>query len=261
MKWKYFPHLAAALLAITSPLLAQQPPAQGDAGQPQQQAIDLKKLPPLPFKQESVGDFSVPGLSVKGAYSGTPVTVDAAFTTKYENSTPPSAPFTVVVPKGEIYFAPGGKQSGAPELVKFTTATADKRAIEILRLTNLTVPLQPDPADRLKHCAHLLTTQGLPSASRGYEKVMFLEAYATKIGGNDAACVHAHMTSPKGEHYAVKLVGILHPKEPGGVFAFLMADTELSDVKNPPDLASKGTGLAIIHSLRFIDPPKGSAKP
>ena len=69
------------------------------------------------------------------------------------------------------------------------------------------------------------------------------------------------MTSPKsGEHYAVKLVGILHPSHPGGVLAFLMADTKLSDIKDPADLASKGIG-AIIHSLRFVDPPKGAVKP
>lgn len=249
--------LAVAFFTVmTYPVLAQQ--SQGQGGPASSSAGDeIKKLPPLPFKEESVGDFSGPGFNVKGAFSGTPVTIDAAFATKYENPAPPKAPFTVVVPKNkEVLFIPGGKASGAPELVKFATATADKRAIEILRFINLSIGLQPDPADRLKICAHFLKTEVLASASKGYEKVTFLEAYATKIGGNDAACVHAHMTSAKGEHYAVKLVGILRPKEPDGVLAFLMADTELSDVKNPPDLASKGTGLAIIHSLRFIDPPK-----
>ena len=41
----------------------------------------------------------------------------------------------------------------------------------------------------------------------------------------------------------------------GCVLAFLMADSKLSDIKGPEDLASKGIGLAIIHSLRFIDAP------
>ena len=154
------------------------------------------------------------------------------------------------------------KSTGNPELVKFTTATEDKKVIEILRFTDLTVPVLPDPADRLKICADLLKSQGLAGTTKGYEKVAFLEAYATKVGPADAVCVHAHMTKPgSGEHYAVKLVGILQPGKEGGVMAFLMANTDLSEVKNPPDLASKGTGLKIIHSLRFIDAPKAGAKP
>lgn len=229
----------------------------------------LNKLPPLPFKEESVGNFSakgVPGLGpkvdVKGLVVGTPLKVDAAFTMQHEN-TPSSVPFVVVIPKnkGVAAFA-GGKKSGVPELVKFATMTAEKQAIEILRFTNLTVSLQASAADRLKLCAHLLSTKGLAGASSGYEKVKFLEAYATRIGGNDAVCVHAHMTAPTtGEHYAVKLVGILHPGEPGGVLAFLMASTKLSEIKSPEDLGSKGVGLAIIHSLKFVDAPKPGAKP
>lgn len=229
----------------------------------------LKKLPPLPFKEESVGNYrskGVPGLGpnveVKGFVVGTPLKVDAAFTTQHEN-TPPVAPFVVVIPKNKDVAAfAGGRKSGAPELVKFATLTTEKQAIEILRFTNLTVPLQPDPADRLKLCAHLLATKGLAGASSGYENVKFLEAYATRIGGNDAVCVHAHMTAPKtGDHFAVKLVGILHPSEPGGVLSFLMANTKLSEIKGPQDLSSKGVGLAIVHSLKFVDAPKSGAKP
>ncbi len=221
---------------------------------------DLSKLPPLPFKEESVGDFSVggpAGLNVKGFVSGTPLTIDEAFTTKHEGQ-PPSAPFRVVIPKDKgVLFTPGGKKSGAPELVKFMTGTPDKKAIEILRFANLTVPLQATPVERLKLCAALLKSQGLAGATKGYEKVAFLQAYATKIGGNDAACVHAHMTQPgSGEHYAVKLVGVLHPTQAGGVMAFLMADTKLSEIKDPADLSSKGVGLAIIHSISFVDPAK-----
>jgi len=233
------------VLLAAMPSFAQQP----------DQADALKKLPPLPFRSESVGDYSAPGVKVKGLVAGTVLSVDQAFTAKHEN-TPPNAPFRLVVPKGNVLFLPGGKKTGVPELVRFTTGTEDKRAIEILRFTNLSVPVQPDPADRLKLCAHLLKTQGLASASRGYENVRFLGAYATKVGGNDAVSVHAYMTKPgTGEHFAVKLVGILHPSQSGGVLAFLMADSKLSDIKGPEDLASKGIGLAIIHSLRFIDAP------
>lgn len=223
----------------------------------------LKKMPPIPLKQESVADVKAPSFALNGGFIGTPLTVDAAFTTKYEH-TPPVAPFKVVVPRTpEVLVLPGGKKSaGNSELVKFSTGTKDKRAIEILRLTDLKVPMQSDPADRLKLCAELLKTQGLPGTTNGYEKVAFIESYAMKIGDADAVCVHAHMTKPgSGEHYAVKLVGILHPGKEGGVLAFLMADTERSEIRNPPDLSSKGTGLKIIHSLRFIDAPAGGKKP
>jgi len=236
-------------------------PALAQSEDPQEA---IKKLPPLPFKEEAVGNFSmkgvppvVPNVEVKGFTMGTLFTVDAAFTTQHENN-PPSAPFTLVLPKGaDLFVAPGGKKTGNPELVKFTTATADKQAVEILRFTNLTIPLQATPEERLKLCAYLLQKQALPGATKGYEKVMFLEIYATKIGGNDAACLHAHMLSPKtGDHFAVKLVGILHPTQPGSVLAFLMANTKLSEIKDPKDLGAKGTGVKIIHSLKFLDAGK-----
>ncbi len=223
----------------------------------------MQKLPPLPFKKESVGDYSAPGLQVKGAFIGTPLTVDAAFAAQHEN-TPPNEPFTVTVPKGkDIFFTPGGKKTGLPELVKLMTATKERQAVEILRLVNLSVPLQPEPADRLKLCARLLVTQALPAATKNFEKAALLDTYATKIGGYDAVCVHAQMTKPEtGQLYVVKLVGILHPTRPGGVMAFLLADTKLSDIKDPADLASKGIGLQIIHSLRFVDaPPAAAPKP
>jgi hypothetical protein len=133
----------------------------------------LKKLPPLPFKEEAVGNFKmkgvppvVPNVEVKGLVVGIPLTIDEAFTAKNENN-PPSAPFRVVVPKDkDVLVLAGGKKTGVPELVKFTTASPDKKAVEILRLTNLTIPLQADPADRLKLCAYLLQKQALPGASK-----------------------------------------------------------------------------------------------
>lgn len=213
----------------------------------------LKRLPALTFRQE---------LADAALISGNALLVDAEFTAKYEN-TPPSAPFMVSIPKSEdVAVVPGGKKSGSPEFVKIGTATADKHAIEILRFMDLKVPLQPDPGDRLKACAHLLVTQGLPTVTKGYEEAKYLEAYATKVGTYDAVVLHAHMKTPKtGEHYAVKLVGILHPKQAGSVMAFLMASTKLSEIKNPRDLASKGIGLQIIHSLRFVETTKAPAKP
>jgi hypothetical protein len=229
----------------------------------------IKRLPPLTFREEKVAKTGTPDLSPlapktdgKPLFSGTPLLVDAEFTAKYEN-TPPSAPFMVSIPANQdIAVVPGGKKSGSPEFVKFATATTGKQAIEILRLMDLKVPLQLEPGDRLKACAHLLVTQGLPTVTKGYMEAKYLEAYATKVGTYDAVVLHAHMKVPKtGEHYAVKLVGVLHPKQAGAVMAFLMANTKLSEVKNPRDLASKGIGLQIIQSIRFVEVTKTPAKP
>lgn len=229
----------------------------------------IKRLPPLTFREEKPGKSAAPDPSPlapktdgKSLPSGTPLLIDAEFTTKYEH-TPPSAPFMVSIPSNQdVAVSPGGKKSGAPEFVRFATATTDKKAVEILRLLDLKVPMQPEPSDRLKACAHLLVTQGLPTVTKGYEEAKYLEAYATKIGTYDAVVLHAHMKTPKtGEHYAVKLVGVLHPRQPGAVMAFLMASTKLSEIKNPSDLSSKGIGLQIIHSIRFVESTKASAKP
>ncbi len=234
-------------LALASPCLAQDPspaPASPDT------------LPPLPFKEESVGNLNpMPGVEITGLVVGTKITVDEAFAKEHENN-PPSAPFVVTIPKGKgIDARAGGRKYGVPELLALGTKAPDGQAMEIIRFSSLRAPLEKDPADRLKLIAQLLVSKVLQSVTKGYDEARFLEAYATKVGGNDAVCVCAHMKKPEsGEHYAVKLVAIPHPSQPGGVLAFWMADTARSEVKSPEDLASKGLGSEIIHSVRFLNP-------
>lgn len=212
----------------------------------------LKKIPPLPLREEALGNAA--------ALAGVVVAIDEAFASQNQNE-PPKAPFTIVVPTGKnLSFLPGGKKSGNPELIKLFKATADKHNIEMLRLASLMVPLNPDLADRLKICAHLLKTQALPALAKDYKDLRVIDSYATKISGNDAVCIVAQATAATGEVYAIKLAGILHPTLGAGVVASLVADTKLSDIKRPEDLASKGLGLAILHSLRFVE-PKPAAKP
>lgn len=207
---------------------------------------------PLPFKTEPVGTYQSGPVGVQGAFSGTPVVVDLAFTTTHENVAP-AAPFTVIVPRvDDIRFLAGGKKTGAPELVKLTLPTKDgKQAVEILRLVNLFMPQGPAPT-RLTEAARLLREVGVAQTTRGYEQVKLLDLYATKIGGYDAVSLHLDMTSPRsGEVYLVKLAAILHPTKANGVLAFLMANNTLSDVRTADDLRSKGVGMRIIHSLKF----------
>lgn len=211
----------------------------------------LKKMPPLASREES---------GIASVLAGVVVAIDEAFASKNENE-PPKAPFTIVVPTGKgLSFLPGGKKSGNPELLKLFKATADKHNIEMLRLASLVVPLNPELADRLKLCAHLLKTQALPVLAKEYKDVRVLDSYATKISGNDAVCILAQATATTGEVYAVKLAGILHPTLNAAVLASVVADTKLSEVKKPEDLSSKGLSLAILHSVRFVD-PKPAAKP
>jgi len=205
----------------------------------------LKKMPPLASREES---------GVATAPAGVVVAIDEAFASQNGNE-PPKAPFTIVVPTGKgLSFLPGGKKSGNPELLRLFKATADKRNIEMLRLASLVVPLNPDLADRLKICAHLLKTQALPLLAKEYKDVRLLDSYATKISGNDAVCILAQATAATGEVYAVKLAGIMHPTVGAGVLASVVADTKLSEVKKPEDLSSKGLALGILHSMRFVDP-------
>jgi hypothetical protein len=205
----------------------------------------LKKMPPLASREESV---------VATPPAGVVVAIDETFASKNENE-PPKVPFTIVVPTGKgLSFLPGGKKSGNPELLRLFKATTDKRNIEILRLATLSVPPNPDLADRLKICAHLLKTQALPVLTKEFKDIRVLDSYATKISGNDAVCVLAQATAATGEIYAVKLAGILHPTLNAAVLASVVADTRLSEVKKPEDLSSKGLGLVIIHSMRFVDP-------
>lgn len=205
----------------------------------------LKKMPPLASREES---------GIANALTGVVVAIDEAFASQNGNE-PPKAPFTIVVPTGKgLSFLPGGKKSGNPELVRLFKATADKRNIEMLRLASLIVPLNPDLADRLKICAHLLKTQALPVLAKEYKDVRVLDSYATKISGYDAVCILAQATAATGEVYAVKLAGIMHPTLGAGVLASVVADMKLSEVKKPEDLSSKGLALGILHSMRFVDP-------
>jgi len=231
--------ISLLVVLVAMPSLAQEPDLEA-----------LKKLPALPFKQESVANLP-----------GVVMAIDEAFAAQYENKAP-DAPFTIMVPTGKnLSFLPGGKKTGNPELVQLASAMADKRRIEILRFSSLSVPLLPDQADRLKLCAQLLKTQGQAMTTKDYKEVKFLDTYATKIGGYDAVCLHGQMTKVTGEQYAVKLAGILHPTLKGAVLASLMADIKLSTVKKPEELGSKGIGLAVIHSVHFIEPAKTAGKP
>lgn len=205
----------------------------------------LKKMPPLVSREES---------GIASAPAGVVVAIDEAFAAQNGNE-PPKAPFTIVVPTGKgLSFLPGGKKSGNPELVRLFKATADKHNIEMLRLASLIVPVNPDLADRLKICAHLLKTQALPVLAKEFKDIRVLDSYATKISGNDAVCVLAQATAATGEIYAVKLAGIMHPALGAAVLASVVADIKLSEVKKPEDLSSKGLALGILHSMRFVDP-------
>lgn len=228
------------LVLAAMPSLAQEPDLEA-----------LKKLPALPFKPESV--TILPGVVMA---------IDEAFALQNEN-TAPAASFTIVVPTGKnLSFLPGGKKTGNPELVQLGTALPDKRSIELLRLAGMSVPLLPDPADRLKLCAQMLKTQGQTMTTKDFKDLKFIDTYATKIGGYDAVCLHGLMTKvPGNEQYAVKFAGILHPTQKGGVLACLVADTKLSLIKKPEELGTKGLGLTIIHSVKFIEAVKTAAKP
>ena len=228
------------LILAAMPSLAQEPDLEA-----------LKKLPALPFKQESV--VVLPGVVMA---------IDEAFAAQNENKAP-DAPFTIIVPTGKnLSFLPGGKKTGNPELVQLGTALPDKRSIELLRLAGLSVPILQDPADRLKLCAQMLKAQGQTMVTKDFKDLRFLDTYATKIGGYDAVCLHGLMTRVAGnDQYAVKLAGILHPTQKGGVLASLMADTKLSLIKKPEELGAKGIALTIIHSVKFIEPVKTAAKP
>ena len=52
----------------------------------------------------------------------------------------------------------------------------------------------------------------------------------------------------------------MYPTQKGGVLASRMADTKLSEIKRPEDLSSKGLGLVILHSIKFVE-AKTVAKP
>ncbi|MEZ0277286.1 MAG: hypothetical protein ACAH88_20415 [Roseimicrobium sp.] len=209
---------------------------------------------PLPFKEEKVGNFQLGPAKVEGAFIGTPLTIDEAFTTKHENG-PPSASFKVIVPKvDDVRFLPGGKKTGAPELLKLTLPNADaSKAVEIVRFVNLTVPLGAKEA-RDQIVADLLKNKVFPMVTHGYEQAKPLDLYTTKVGAYDAVSMHLEMTKPgSGEVYLVKAIAILHPTQPGCVMALLMADNKLSEVKAADDLQSKGFAMKIIHSLKFLD--------
>ncbi len=214
----------------------------------------------IPFREEKVGDVAVAGVTAKGVSAGIPITVDEAFAEKHQINAI-SAMFRVIVPQDKgVLMLPGGQKTGVPELLRLSVGTDDGRAVEILRFTNLTLPQTDSVQQRLALCEEVLRDKGLQAVTDGYEQIKYLESYATKVGRYDAVCVHAHMKKPEtGDHYAVKLVGILNPQQNGCVLAFLMADTALSDIKTPGDLAAKGIGLQIIHSLQFADAPAAAS--
>ncbi|MCB1279575.1 hypothetical protein [Prosthecobacter sp.] len=242
--------LGLFVIALAASSFAQQPP-QNPA--PSGGLPDPAKLPALKFKEEKVGNYENALVKVEGLVVGSSFTIDSAFTTKYENN-PPSAPFKIIVPKSKnVLVIPGGKKSGLPEFVKVILASEDKKAVEIVRFTNLKTPKLANAEDRLKICAYLLQSQALDGIGKGYEKRKVHEVYATKIRGNDAVVFNAEMTEPKNSiRYFVKVIALPDPESEGGLMAFSMSDATLSDVKDPADLGSKGFALRVLHSVEFV---------
>lgn len=216
-------------------------------------AVEVGRSGKLVFKEEAVGAVRGPGFKAEGVIMGTPLVLDGAYTAKHELP-PLQAPFKVVVPKdNHLYFLPGGKKSGVPELARLSIATEDKKAVEILRFVTMTVPLQRTTEDRLVVCANLLKSKALPQITSNYEQARQLDLYATRIRGNDAVCLVAEMVKPgSGEAYWVKTVGVMPPNSESGVMAFFMADKQLSDIKTQADLMNRGFSQRVIHSLEFL---------
>jgi hypothetical protein len=216
-------------------------------------AVEVGRPEKLAFKEEAVGVVRGPGFKAEGVFMGTPLVLDESFTTRHEL---PGllAPFKVVVPKdSNLYFLPGGKKTGVPELARLSIATEDKKAVEILRFVTMTVPLQRTTEDRLVVCANLLKTKALPQIASNYEQARQLDIYVTRIRGNDAVCLVAEMVKlGSGESYWVKAVGVLPTNSENSVMAFFMADKHLSEIKTQADLLTKGFSQKVIHSLEFL---------
>lgn len=246
--------LCATALGLFVITLAASAVAQGQpqSPAPSPRLPDLAKLPALKFKEETFGNYQNALVKIEGFVSGSSFTINEDFTTKYENK-PPSAPFKIIVPKSKnVLVIPGGKKSGIPEFVKVILATEDKKAVEIVRFTNLKTPKLASPEDRLKLCAYLIQTQALDGIGRGYENRKVHEIYATRIRKNDAVVFNAEMTEPNNSiRYFVKVIAIPDPESEGGLMAFSMSDATLSDVKDPADLGSKGFALQVLHSVEF----------
>jgi hypothetical protein len=234
-------HRRALLLALVLPCLSQ---AQDQTT--------------IPFKEENVGNHTASGVlgkvTVEGAFSGVAITVDEAFTAKHENK-PPSAPFKVIASKDlGLRVLAGGKKTGVPELLRLTLPDAGgTKAAEILRFGQLYMK-QSTAAERMQEAVQVLRKGAFPMFTQGFEKARELEIYRTKVGSYEAVVMHIEMTKPvSGEEYLVKAVVIPHPSKDGGVVGFLMADKALSEVKTLEDLSSKGVGLRMLHSLKFIE--------
>ncbi len=243
-------HSTLVLLALLLSLTPRGAMAQGPATSSPSSSV--------PFKEEKVGDHELGGMLGKvvaeGATAGVAIVVDATYAARHENS-PPDAPFKFTAPKGrDLRMLAGGKKTGAPELVRITLPAAEgKVAAEILRFGTIQMPKAP-AAERLASAVTLLRTSAFPMFTRGYENAKVLDIYTTKVRGNDAAVMHMEMTQPgTGETYFVKAIAILHPTRQGGVMGFLMADKMLSEIKTGEDLASKGVGIKIIHSVEFLE--------
>ncbi|MEM7010468.1 MAG: hypothetical protein AAF585_03190 [Verrucomicrobiota bacterium] len=228
------------IFAVCSAAAQEEEPGQAEV------LPDPASLPPLPEKEdkgEAIGDPQIQFV------------IDEAFTEKHEHDRTPSEPFSVVAPNGEnVYVIAGGRKSGAKEFLRVSVADKDKKPVEVVRFSDLTVPMLEKTEDRLKICCFLLGEHVMPSIQRGYEDGEIRDVYRTKVNGLDAVVLHSHMVDPKSKNaYAVKIVGILKPEAPGAVMMFTMANTKGSEIREISDLESKGYGQRILHTLKFVD--------
>ena len=193
-------------------------------------------------------EFNV--LRIDGLVIGKKIAIDEEFARKYKIEV--KAPFEFIVPKetGVKIFAAFPPETGG-EWTKISFATEDKKLIENLRFTSLTVPLGEE-SQRVAILQDLLVKKGMPKALKGYPKTKILGARPMKIKDLAGVEAIAAYEDPDVGLMFVWMVGILNPKSPNGVMAIVQINPKKSQVTQPADIGKKGIAAKSLSTFKFI---------
>jgi len=202
--------------------------------------VAAPKLPALKFMQETVDDARKAGHMIK---------VDQEFALQQGSEKKIKAPFSIALPQTENVLTLANPK--IPETLRLTLMGKDKKYLESIRFTGITIGTE-DPMDvRLKKTCALLAGHMAPSFFKSYDNGRIVGNYKTKIGPHHASVTIARMTHKDGRDFYVKFVGLLQEGKVDGFAAVLMINGSAFEKAELKKRLDNGFAQQVLHSIRF----------
>lgn len=198
-------------------------------------------LPELKFMKETVTDSRAKGHLVK---------IDEAFALKNGSEKKIKAPFSIALPQTNNVILVGNPK--VPETVQITLLDKDKKYLEGIRFTDLSMDTSDPMSVRLQKTNIIIRQQLVPNFFKDYKDAKVVGNYTTKVGPYDASVTIGQRTEEDGDKSYVKFVGLLQEGKVNGLAVVLMVNGSAFEQDEVRKRLSDGFAQQVLHSIRFV---------